>query len=83
MNRHPDEGSTVILQTAEVLGKTRGPSQEKSAALQEALKGGASQRGTSEKWDFAMKLAFDMSILTAPSKAISQGMRHLDRGSAV
>ena len=28
-----DEGSTVILQTAEVLGKIRGPSQEKSAAL--------------------------------------------------
>ena len=30
-----------------------------------------------------MKLAFDMSIFTAPSGAISQGMRLLDRGSAV
>ena len=102
-NRHPDEGSTVILVKVQPSskgrwtvipmkvhpsslnrggsGKTREPSQEKSEAFQEALNGGLS-KGDIWKWDFAMKLAFDMLILTAPSRANSQEMRHLDRESA-
>ena len=35
------------------------------------------------KWDFALQLALDTSILTALSEEIPQGMRRLDRKGAV
>ena len=40
-------------------------------------------KGGHLKWDFAVKVALDMLILTAQPKAIPQGKSHLDRGSAV
>ena len=49
---------------------------------QEALEGDI-LIGDIGKWDFAVKFALDMSILTAPFKAIPQGQHHLGRKSAV
>ena len=37
----------------------------------------------SRKWDFAVRFALDMSLLTALSKSVPQGKRRLDRESAV